>query len=134
MKSNVKSNTFFTDEARERALNLFPEEGAEKFDHLIRFVSIAAKYSHTPLVVPPEIDPFLHEILAARDMNGNVLETVKLSHIFSAKLGNTIRKKLVELDSPIAIETCRILKNEGFTFDSQEQFTQGACTITVLSS
>ncbi len=133
MNSHVAINQFFSNEAKERVMSIFPEDGAQNFSQLVNFVSIAARFPNIPLVVPPEIDPCLHEVLAARDMKGNGLEKIKLSHVFSVALGGTERKTLRELDSPIAKQTCKILRKEGFIVQAEQTFAQGACTLTVIS-
>lgn len=133
MTTTMRINQYFSREAQERVLNIFPNDGAHQFSQLVKFISIVAKRPNTPFVVPPERDQCLHEILAARDSNGNVLERIRLCHILSANLGNTKGKTLIELESPVAIETCNVLIEEGFIFNTQQPFSQPACTLTVLS-
>jgi len=133
MINTMKANPYFSEEARNRVLIIFPMDGEVLFDKLIEFVSIATKYPTTPFVVPPELDSCLHEILAVRDDFGSGLESIKFSHFLATELGNTAGKQLSELTSPIASRTCKLLENEGFAIDHQASFDQPACTFTVLS-
>lgn len=133
MINTMKTNPYFSEEARNRVMTIFPIDGELLFDKLIDFVSIATKYPTTPFVVPPELDTCLHEILAVRDKSGSGLESIKFSHFLATELGNTVGKQLSELTSPIASRTCKLLENEGFSINHQDSFDQPACTFTVLS-
>jgi len=123
---------FFSADARERLIQIFPQNGDEKFRNLVGFISIASKNKGVPFVVPPELDTSLHEILAARDETGSGFERIRMNHVVRADLGETVGKKLCDLSAPLAKKTCKILEAEGFEINEKSIYEQPACTLTIL--
>ena len=121
----------FKSEARERLMTIHSSDGAERFDRVERFAEIAEK-AGTPLVVPPNLDQDLHEILCDRDAKGVGLEARKVGHQVFAALGETIGKSLREINHPLVSRTVEILEKNGFQVGT-ERYENPACTFAILN-
>ena len=130
----IKNTSFFNQQAKERLQILFPENGNAKFDKINQFLAIAFDNIGKPLVVPPEIDIELHEVLSVRNKVGFGLEKLRLSHYAIDNGPETVGKSLFEIDSPIFADTINVLEKEGFNLDKKTVYAQVACILKVLDA
>ena len=122
----------FSEGAKERLLILRPEDGERRYQRVEQFVRIAATYPDVTLIVPPEIDSDLHEILSARDPDGLGLEQIRLQH--KAVLSSSVGKTMYELDHPGLDRTLQVLNRCGFKLDPQATYGSPACTLRAIAS
>ena len=130
----IKNTSFFNQQAKERLQILFPENANAKFDKINQFLAIAFDNIGKPLVVPPEIDIELHEVLSVRNKIGFGLEKLRLSHFAIDNGPDTVGKSLFEIDSPVFSDTIQLLEKEGFNLDKAAVYAQTACTLKVLNT
>lgn len=139
----------FKPEARTRLMVIFgAEKGAKMFDRLDHFCTIARE-SGEKLIVPPDVDIALHEVLSVRpplELTGANLEHLAMEHIEApaemehmlapagdqphATVGKTMAE-LVDLDDyrERAQKTLKVLAEHNFTAEGGNRYDQPACTL-----
>lgn len=125
-------NSFLSAAAKSRLMEAFPADGAARFERLQAFGRMAAASPGVAFVVPPDIDSDLHEVLAARDENGRGFETMRLCHYQRAELGQSIGKRLREIDHPLVKKTLELCLRHGFHLEESASYKLPVCTLTVL--
>jgi len=125
---------FFRNEAKDRLEVLNPGQGEAAWLMIEGFLRIAQENREVPLVVPPEIDQHLHEVLAARDGKGNTLQRkdFRLSHAVNVELPHSRGRRLRDLDHPLVHRTLQILESAKWQFSQDQVYTQQACVVKVL--
>lgn len=123
-------HSFFNEGACDRLSELFPNDGAERYQRLERFFSIVKQFPEEEFVVPAELDQDLHEVLSARDENGYGFEKYKVRHETRVLLG-ALGRSLKQLKDPVAEKTRTTLTEHGFLF-TNKTYKMHACTVKVL--
>lgn len=133
--SDQRTQSVFLPEAERRLEDINPGQGAARYARLEAFAQVAARRPGLRLLVPPEIDRDLHEVLSAR-IRGKGLERCDITHVLLTHLAvnpgdpdheDTIGRAWGELTSPLAVQTRDALAEDGVEVDANARYTQRAC-------
>lgn len=145
MQNQTSPSITLSPEAKNRLMTLFGnEKGLALYEMLQKFCDIVSQ-SGEPLIVPPELDTALHEVLSVRpalekiEPKTHVLKHVLMQHASNQNLFNpqtSVGKTLEELQKingyeSLSKQTLSLLKKFGFSLKKTETYTQPACTLSL---
>lgn len=126
----------FSPEAERRLEAINPGQGTARYARLEAFAQAAARRPGVRLLVPPDVDEDMHQVLSAR-IGGKGLELREVGHVLLDNHAivaaddpdheDTIGRSLGELTSQLAEQTRAALLEDGFAIDSNARYTQRAC-------